>query len=451
MKLRKAMRKVKPVQLIASGFALTILIGTILLSLPISNVREPLNILDNLFMSTTSVCVTGLAVTTVVEQYSIFGQLVILLLIQIGGLGFMSILAFGLLIMKRRLSLHEKYIVQESVGQTTLHGMGGYLKRVFKYTFVMELIGAILLAIRFLPKFGPIGIFYAIFHSVSAFCNAGLDLLGSTSLMQFVNDPLVNITIILLIVSGGLGFAVWFDLKDSSKKAKSLSQLYRKLSLHTKWVIKLTVGFILAGAILFYLTEHNNPATLAGKGFFEQLMICLFQSVTLRTAGFSTIDCGSVNEATKFFMLFFMLTGGSTGGTAGGIKITTFLILVVSAMQSHFAENGLVLSHRSIPRNIVNKAYLLLVMYISCLVFALFFMLMIEPFSFMDLLFEAVSAIATVGLSTGITANVSVVSKILIILLMYIGRTGPMSVFLSLFNTKQKNQIQYPKAEILIG
>lgn len=451
MKLRERLRKVKPVRLIALGFVLTILAGTLLLSLPISNIKEPLGFIDNLFMATTSVCVTGLVVTPLAEQYSTFGHLVVLLLVQIGGLGFMSILAFGLLVMKRKLNLHEKYVIQESVGQTSLEGMGRYLKRVFQYTFTMEAIGAILLAMYFIPNYGITGVFYAVFHAVSAFCNAGLDILGTNSLMDFAQNPLINLTIMSLIVSGGLGFAVWFDLKDTIGKSKSVKGYYRRLSLHTKWVLKLTVAFIFAGALLFYFTEHNNPEILAGKGFMEQLFICLFQSVTLRTAGFATINFGALQESTKFFMSFFMLIGGSTGGTAGGLKITTFLVLTAFAIQSRHSSNGVVLSHRTLPRNIINKAYLLLVMYITCLVISLFVLLTVESFSFMDILFEAVSAIATVGLTVGITSELSIISKLIIILLMYIGRTGPMAVFLSLFHTKQQNQIQYPQAEILIG
>ncbi len=450
MKIDVIIKKMRPVRLIALGFIFTILVGAILLSLPISNVGEPISFLDHLFMATTSVCVTGLVTVPIAGQYSVFGELVILVLIQIGGLSLISILSFILVLIKRsKISLKEKRLIQEAVNQSSIAGMSVYLKRVVCYTAVFEVIGAILLSIVFVPEFGLKGIYYGVFHAVSAFCNAGLDILGTVSLLDYATNPIVNFTVMFLIIAGGIGYAVWFELQEQ------LKNIHRKvrLSLHTKMVLKLTGVLLIVGTVLFLVLEYQNPNTIGDMSFMDKIMVSMFQSVTLRTAGFSTVNFAFLHPATKFFMLFFMLIGGAPGGTAGGIKVTTFLILFMYAIQSHVNDDGIVLAHRTIGRDVIRKAYFLLSLYITLIIIALFIFLVVEPFDALDSLFEIVSAIGTVGLSVGITSQLSSVSKMVIIVLMYVGRTGPLSIYLSLLRKEKPThqQIHYPKADIMIG
>ena len=448
MKIKGIIRKTRPVRLIVLGFLLTILLGALLLSLPIANVGNKIPFIDHLFMATTSVCVTGLVTVPIITQYSLFGELVILVLIQIGGLSLISILTFVLVMIRHsKIGLKEKRLIQEAVNQSSLAGMSDYLKRVVSYTFLFEAIGVVLLSIVFVPDFGLKGIYYAIFHSISAFCNAGLDILGTVSLMDYATNPIVNFTIMLLIVSGGIGYAVWFELSDQLKNK------FNKLSLHTKMVLKLTMFFIVSGTVLFFALECTNVKTIADMNLFDKIMVSLFQSITLRTAGFSTVNFAYLHPATKFFMLFFMLIGGAPGGAAGGIKVTTFLILLMYAIQSHVNDDGIIIHHRTIDKNVIRKAYFLLSLYICLIVVSLFIFLIFEPFDALDSLFEIVSAIGTVGLSVGITSQLSGISKICIILLMYVGRTGPLSIYLSLLRKEKPNhkQVHYPKADIMIG
>ena len=450
MKFKEMIQKTRPVRLITLGFVLTIVVGAVLLALPIANVGKPISFLDHLFTATTSVCVTGLVTVPIVEQYSVFGQLVILLLIQIGGLSLISVLSFVLVLIKRsRINLKEKRLIQEAVNQNSISGMSVYLKRVVSYTVIFELLGAVLLSFAFVPEFGLKGVYFAIFHSVSAFCNAGLDVLGTVSLMDYATNPLVNVTVMFLIVAGGLGYAVWFEL------AEFLKNKHRKfkLSLHARMVIKLTVIFIISGAVLFFLLESNNMKTIGNLSFSDKILACVFQSVTLRTAGFSSVNFAYLHPATKFYMLFFMLIGGAPGGTAGGLKVTTFLVLLMYAIQSHVNDDGIILANRTIDRNVIRKAYFLLSLYISLIVMSLFIFLVVESFDALDALFEIVSAIGTVGLSTGITSKLTSISKICIILLMYVGRTGPLSIYLSLLRKEKtvNHKVHYPKADIMIG
>lgn len=456
----KILQSFGPMRLIAFSFLLVICIGTILLMLPISN-RLPIpNFIDSLFVATSATCVTGLLPFVALEQYTLFGQIVLIVLMQIGGLGLMTILFLILtLIKKQRLMHKEKQLMANALNKENLIDIPTFIKRICLYTFVFEFLGILLISIRFIPLYGiGEGLFKALFLSVSAFCNAGIDNLSSSSLGIFKTDILINFTVMFLIITGGLGFAVWFDLKDKliigKKHNFSFSRIISKLSVHTKLVITATITLILVGTLLILALEFNNPDTLGSLNGFDKIMASLFQSVTLRTAGFSTLNMGLLLDPTKFIMLIFMLIGGSPGGTAGGIKTTTFMLLLLYIFVELKNEQKITIFNRQIPKEIFSRAYLITAFYFLTLILAIIVLSITESLPFLDIVYEAFSAIATVGLSTGITGLLSVMGKIVIIILMFIGRVGPITIVFSFFILKQKRVIsgvEYPKGEILIG
>ncbi len=447
-----------PMRTISTMFLLLAFSGAILLSLPIANNGEVLSFVDNLFTATSSVCVTGLATTIVVEQYSIFGQLVILFLIQVGGLGLMTFFAFLMIALGQKLRIGEKTLMQEALNKDSLKDITGFILKVIKYTFFFESVGFILFSFVFVGEFGVVkGLYYALFHAISAFCNAGLDLVGGTSFLAYQTNILVNVTTMFLIVAGGLGFAVWWDLSTNYRPVlfnpKMYKNAYQHLRVHTKIVLKTTALLLVMAFVLFLGIEYSNLNSIGSLNFFDKAMVSSFQSVTLRTAGFSTVDCSSLMTATKFFMIFFMFIGGSSGGTAGGIKTTTVYLIYKLIVNQFTGNRDIVVYNKTIAYEIIRKAIVVFFVGLGFLSLGIFSLLIVEPFSLMELTFEVFSAFGTVGLSLGITPYLTTVGKIIIILLMYIGRIGSVTLIYTFLkkSTSKKVEVHYPQANIIVG
>lgn len=454
------LKKISPAQKIAASFLLVILTGALLLMLPISTKNgDFFSPLDALFISTSATCVTGLSTVTVADTFNLFGQFVILMLIQIGGLGLMTFMAVFVLIIRNRLSMNEKIVMKEMLNQSHVVNMKRFLLDILYYTLFFESCGAVLIAFRMIPRYGLLdGGFKAIFLSISAFCNAGFDTLGSISLQGYVHDPLMCFTIMALIVLGGIGFAVWFDIRDKIKpllsKKISFAKFKHSLTLHTKVVIVVTLLLIFIPALIILLLEYNNSATMGNFNIFEKMMTATFESIALRTAGFSSINYGGLHPATDLLMMAVMFIGGSPGGTAGGIKTTTLAVIVIYMISVLKGRDQAVMLKRTIRDGIVIRAMGIFFMNLIVLFTGIFLLNIFENQPFLSLAFEAGSAMATVGASLGITAALGVGGKLVIILLMYIGRIGISTLILSLMKPKvvdSSMKISYPNGNIIVG
>ena len=448
-----------PEKIFFISFLAVIFAGSVLLWLPVSNLKEHAPYIDNLFVSFSAVCVTGLSTVTASSQYSIFGKSVLICLMEIGGLGPMTIIAIMFLRNRRRMETTEKKLFAAGSGKSDLYDVPAYLRRIILFTVTFELIGWALLSIRLTGICGKAeGIFHALFLSVSAFTNAGFDTLGADSLAGYAADPLINYTVMALIITGGLGFMVWFEmsarLRGKIKLQDVFHQKRKKMSLHSSVVLRTTVALLAAGTVLFFLFESENPGTLAGRGTAEKVLVSMFQSVTLRTAGFATVSIGNCTRPMILIMCVFMLIGGSPGGTAGGLKTTTAYVLYRTALNSlNDRYKDAVIRHRRVSPSLLKHAFVILVLYVMTLFTAVLFLTITEPQTdLLPLIFEAASAIATVGLSVGITAELSALGKIIIMILMFVGRLGPLSVYLAFHRTQEKTKhVQYPDANIIIG
>ena len=449
--LRSFKDAISPTQILPIGFLTIILFGTIILMLPISTNNGSLSFLNALFTATSATCVTGLVVVDTGTYFTTFGQSVILALIQFGGLGFMTVATFLFIALGKKISLKERMTMAESLGETQLTGILRLALNILKVTFFIEIIGACALAIRFIPLYGAIkGIWYSIFHSVSAFCNAGFDLIGNyASFTAFVTDPLLCFTIIALIIIGGLGFGVVMDVYRNHK--------FSALRAHSKLVLCVTAFLLLAGTILFLALEYNNPNTIGNLGFLDKLMASFFQSVTTRTAGFNTIDQLSLTDSSKMISIVLMFIGGAPAGTAGGIKITTIavLILVVRALIKN--RTDIEVFKRRLPKSIISKSLAIFLIGISALMVAVMIISTNEQFTavgqagFLNQLFEVASAMGTVGLSTGVTGNASELTKVVLCVLMFMGRVGLLTIAFALGSKSDKSVIKYPEEDILVG
>ncbi len=454
------LKKISPAQKIAASFLLVILTGALLLMLPISTKNgDFFSPLDALFISTSATCVTGLSTVTVADTFNLFGQFVILMLIQIGGLGLMTFMAVFVLIMRNRLSMNEKIVMKEMLNQSHVVNMKRFLLDILYYTLFFEACGAVLIAFRMIPRYGLLdGGFKAIFLSISAFCNAGFDTLGSISLQGYVHDPLMCFTIMALIVLGGIGFAVWFDIRDKIKPLLNRDITFAKfkhsLTLHTKVVVVVTLLLIFIPALIILLLEYNNSATMGNFNIFEKMMTATFESIALRTAGFSSINYGGLYPATDLLMMAVMFVGGSPGGTAGGIKTTTFAVIVIYMINVLKGREQTIMLKRTIRDGIVIRAMGIFFMNLIVLFTGIFLLNVFENQPFLSLAFEAGSAMATVGASLGITSALGVGGKFVIILLMYIGRIGISTLILSLMKPKvidSSMKISYPNGNIIVG
>ena len=433
---------------IAIGFFIIIIVGTFLLTLPISGRSGGwTNPVDALFTATSATCVTGLAVFDTYQYWSVFGQIVIITLIQIGGLGFITFGVGFSIFLKQRIGLARRNLIQESVSALKLAGVVKLVRKIIIGTAIFEGIGAVVLAIRFIPKMGfAVGIYNAVFHSISAFCNAGFDLMGRyeeySSLTAYSGDIVINITIMLLIIIGGLGFIVWDDIWHNRLK-------FRKYSLHSKIVIISTTVLVFGSAILFGIFEHNN--TMAGMNPVETVLASLFASVTTRTAGFNTIDLGAMTQSSKLLTDVLMFIGGSPGSTAGGIKTTSIVVMICYIGANLNGIQGVNILGRRISEEDVKKASVVMGINMGIAVVALIAITAVQPFNMDDLLLEVFSAIGTVGLSTGLTRQLTTFSKLVIIFLMYCGRIGSTTFATSFIGNKRRAPVQYPVEHINVG
>lgn len=441
--------KLNSIQIIALGFAGIILLGALLLSLPVaSRAGRAIPFIDALFTSTSATCVTGLVVYDTYTQFNLFGQLVILCLIQVGGLGFMTVATLFLMMTRRKIGLAERGMLIESVSAFQIGGIVRLVKRVMICAALFEGVGAVLLAIRFCPQMGvPTGIYNAVFHSVSAFCNAGFDLMGRfapyTSLIPYQNDILVNLTMMSLIVIGGLGFVVWDDIWEHKLR-------FARYRLHTKIVLLTTMVLIVGGAVLFYVMEKDN--TLAGLSPTGQVMASLFQSITPRTAGFNTVDTGALTEGGIALTILLMMIGASPGSTGGGIKTTTVMAILLATISYIRNSDDMNIFHRRLDTGALKRAYGSATIYIVLAVTGVFLLITTQGLHVKDTAFEAISAISTVGLSTGITRELSAVSRMIIIILMYCGRVGSLTLAMAIMaRIKKKKNLQNPEEKIIIG
>ena len=434
-------------QFLTLGYLIIILTGALLLTLPIASKAGTWTpFLDALFTATSATCVTGLVVVDTFLHWSLFGQIVVLLLIQVGGLGFMTILTLAMVLMGRSVGLYQRQLIMQSAGSLSLSGSVSLIMRILRGTFLIEGVGAILLSIRFCQDFGPItGIYYGIFHSVSAFCNAGFDLMGRygafSSLVPYADDPLVSLTIVGLIFLGGLGFLVWTDLLKCRFH-------FRRFSLHTKVALKATFCLILIPTLLFFFFERNN--LLADLSLPQALMRSLFAAVTPRTAGFNTIDMANMSNGSYLLTIILMFIGGNSGSTAGGIKITTFVVMIGTALAGA-RRSSLVMGGRQLDDSLIREAASTLSAYLMLAITGCMVLAAAEPFNLTQITLEVVSAIATVGLTAGITTSLSSVSHVMLILLMFAGRLGVMTLAIAFGQRKNQPPLRRPTDKILIG
>lgn len=441
------------------GFLILILAGSVLLRLPISNAL-PTTYLDSLFTATSAVCVTGLVTVTPAVQYTLFGKFVLLVLIQVGGLGIVAVLSLFFLLLSRRITVKEQIVIQETYGINQLGGVLRLVKGVLAVTFSVEGAGAVGYAFVFVPKFGWLkGIWYSVFHAISAFCNAGIDILGDSSLCAYSENPVICIVTMLLIVLSGIGFVVWLDVLDTwgriRKKEVPKRWFFTRLELHSKLAIVMTAILIAVGALAVFGLEYSNPDTIGSMSLGGKIMNSLFQSVTDRTAGFASFSQGAMRDETKFVNCLIMFVGGSPAGTAGGVKTTTIALVILSAFATVRGSEDVEIFGRRIPRDLLRTALTIILIGFSAIVVGTVAVLCFEPktVSFIDVLYETTSAVATVGLSADLTAKLSAGSRIVIILLMYFGRLGPMTIALMFVGKNNKKDMlrKLPTDNIMVG
>lgn len=440
-------RQWSAMRIIAVGFAFIILIGGLLLCLPIAS-RDggTLPFINALFTSASATCVTGLVVYDTWSQFSVFGQAVILLLIQIGGLGFMAIAILFSLVVGRRIGLRERSLLAEAVSATQVGGVIRLVRRMLIGTAIFEGIGAVLLALRFIPLFGfGRGVWFAIFHSVSAFCNAGFDLMGtltpSSSLTYFYNDPLVVLTVATLIIVGGIGFVVWNDLIDNKF-------CLGKLRLHTRAVLFSTLGLLVSGMFFFLLLEHDG--VFSEMNIPDRVLSAFFQSVTPRTAGFNTVDMASLSDGGKLVTMLLMFIGAAPGGTGGGIKVTSLVVMAAAVYASLQNREDVSIWHFRLEAETLRRAFCGVAVYIV-MTFCGVLVLCTQGLPLADATFECLSAIGTVGLSTGITQALPALSRLAIMLLMFAGRVGSLTVFLAVARSNKCGKLRNPIGKVIVG
>lgn len=449
--------KMTTTRIISLGFLAGILLGGFLLWLPAASKNgQEISFVDAMFVATTSLCVTGLTPVVMAEQWSYFGQAVILFLMQFGGLGVITFTTTVLLLLGKQITLKERMLIQDSYNLDSIAGVVKLTKRILKGTLVVEACGAVLYALVFIPQYGVgEGIWKSVFHAVSAFCNAGLDLVGSNSFVVYRTNVIINTATMLLIVLGGLGFPVWWNILDVVKRAKNKEILKRDmfamLNVHSKLVLVMTAALIFGGGFLIFLFEYQNPATIGNLSFGNKVMAALFESVTLRTAGFQTIPQEGLTEASTLLALILMFIGGSPSGTAGGVKTVTMIILVLSMLAAVKGTDEVRAFHRKISDNYVRRAVAVIVVFFVALIAVSMALSITEDGSFIDILFESASAMATVGLTRGFTGKLTLAGKWIIILAMYLGRLGPITMALAFNAKKYEGKKTYAEGKVIIG
>lgn len=446
MKL-KTKRKMSIWRYLTLGYLIVILSGSILLILPFATRDgETTSYINALFTATSAACVTGLVPFDTFTHWSLFGQIVILFLIQLGGLGFTTFVSILFIMVRRGFGLYERSAVVRSFGSNSLQGVKTLVKRIVVWTFIIELFGAGLLCIRFIPDFGTWkGIYFSVFHAVSAYCNAGFDLMGTAgSLTRYASDPLVILTVSALIFIGGLGFCVWGDIFNCKGNPK-------KFQFYTKFILFCSLILLAVSTGLFLAFDWNSPAYM-GKSAGGKILCALFEATTARTAGFYTVDYNQISESGYLLTVILMFIGGCSGSTAGGIKVGTFAVMIMGMLAALRGKADINLGKRRVDMSQLHQALAIFTAYLTIILIAVMTICAIEPYSFMQVLFETVSALGTVGLSMSLTPLLSVASKIILILLMFAGRAGVLTIAMA-FGRKNKTeaQIKRPVEVIFIG
>ncbi len=440
-------KRINPARRIAMGFAVLILIGAVLLMLPAAaKSGRQTSFLTALFTAASATCVTGLSLVNVGAYFSVFGQAVILILIQLGGLGFMTVICFVFFMTNKYIGLRNRMLIAQSMGMGTLEGVVKLAKHVLVITGAVEFVGAVLLSLRFIPKYGIVkGIWSSIFHSVSAFCNAGFDIIGDgQSVMSYQNDTLVLLVLSGLIIIGGLGFIVWEDILRKRK--------WKKLTMYSKSVLAATVFLLAAGTAVYFVLEHANPLTIKSSGTVQKILSSFFQSVTTRTAGFDALGQNNLTDASKVWGIILMMAGGASGSTAGGIKIGTIFLVFMTLQTVLSARREVVIFGRRVGYTTIVHAMALMVLWLVLVVTGAVIISLADGHSLLNSMYETASAYSTVGLTAGITETASTLTKILLILYMFFGRVGIMTISLVFMShTKKANGIKYPDGEFLVG
>ena len=446
--------KFSTTQTILLSFLGVVLIGSILLSLPISSATgERVPYLDALFTATTSTCVTGLVTLPTVSTWSLFGQIVILVLIQIGGLGFIAIISGLMILLTRRMGIGHKLLIQDAFNLNTMEGLSKFIRNVLLGTLLIEALGAVLCMTVFVPQFGMHGIWISVFHSISAFCNAGIDILAENSLCDYATNPIINIVTSALIILGGIGYIVWWDvLRVIRSGAVKKGHFWAHLTLHSKIAITTSAVLIFGGGLLILIFEFNNPATIGNLSFLDKIQVSLFQSVTTRTAGFASVPQENLRNTTSVISMAMMLVGGSPVGTAGGLKTVTIAVLICSAFATIRNKREATLFGRRVSSDSIRRAVAVVVTFGCIALVSTTLLAAATGADLLDVVYESVSAIATVGLSRGFTGSLNAVGKLIVIVTMYLGRVGPISLAVALGSQNEsQNVISEPEEDISIG
>lgn len=427
------------------SFLIVILIGATLLSLPIASVEgNSVGFVNAFFTASSATAVTGLVVANTATQWTMFGKVVIITLIQIGGLGTITLFSIATVLLGKKVSLQQRLLVKEQLNITSMSGIVKWVIYVTKITFLIEFTGALLLSFYLIPKYGfKTGVWYSIFHAISAFCNAGFDLFGD-SIVSYSGDIYINMIICGLVILGGLGFLVYMDIYNAGS--------FRKLKVHSKVVITVSALLLFAGTIATLLIEYNNSLSIGEFGFGHKVLASFFQSTVTRTAGFNSIYIGQVHDATAIIYIFLMFIGGSPASTAGGLKTTTFAVMIFSTIGMVRGEHDIVIFNRKIDKEVILRALAITIVCISLVITVTMAVAIIEHdrFEFLDILFESVSAFGTVGMTRGITPHLSDISKVILAFTMFIGRVGPTTLAVGLMKTKPSS-IKYASGKILVG
>lgn len=441
-------------QLILIAFFSLIIIGSLLLWLPISSADgKSVSFTDAFFTSSTSVCVTGLVTLPTVSAWSVFGKVVILFLIQIGGLGVITVMAELMILVHRKIGIADRILIQDSFNLNTTSGIVKFTKKVVFGTLAVESVGALLYMTVFVPDFGIKGVWYSVFNSVSAFCNAGIDIISENSLCGYALNPIINIVTCLLIILGGIGYIVWWDVvRVIKKRTKQKIKLWSSLTLHSKIALFTTAVLIVTGAVCFYIFEYGNPETMKGLPVGDRILLSLFQSVTTRTAGFATVPQQNLTVSSSVLSLLLMFIGGSPVGTAGGIKTVTFAVLAASAVSVIKNKNDVNMFGRRISISAVRKASAVAAVSFMIAFLSSLLLSCVTNAPALDIFYETVSASATVGLSRNLTSSLNTAGKFIIAFTMYLGRVGPISLAIAITGkTKNENIVKNPFEEISLG
>lgn len=452
--MKKSKLRLSTTHIILLSFLVAVLVGAVLLSLPISSATgERTPFVDALFTSTTATCVTGLVVVPTFSAWSTIGHIVILCLIQIGGLGVITVVSILAMMFHRKMGLSDRLLLQDAFNLNTLSGLSQFVKKVVLGTFLVEGFGALLYMTVFVPEFGLKGIWISVFTAISAFCNAGIDVIAENSLCNYVHNPIVNLTTCLLIFFSGIGFIVWWDIIRVFKlRKKRKIKVIKALSLHSKIALATTLILIFGGALCIFIFEYNNPQTMENFTLYQKIQASFFQSVTTRTAGFATIPQENFSNGSALISVLLMFIGGSPVGTAGGIKTVTIAVVVAAAIAAIKNKKEVTMFNRTLSKEAVSKAVAVIctsffIMFISTLLLSA-----VTDASVIDILYETVSATATVGLTRNLTASLNTIGKIIIIATMYFGRVGPISLAVALNLKKQNsNIIKNPVEDISVG